>query len=248
VLNVYQQLKRNGFDDDHIILIADRSVADSQKNPEPGVVRTSPNGPDLMAGAVIDYNAAELTAADIARILTGQKRDYLPVVLPSDAGQNVFVYWCGHGRSSAHGGSNEFQWRDTPRGLGLTATLLRQAVTMMQNANSFRKLLIVAEPCYAECVVTPLEGIPGVLAMTGANAQEQSWADNWNPSGNFWMCDRFTSNFVAAIADQPAITYRDLYLYCAQHTLGSHARIVNAANFGNLYHTGPAEFIKKVNN
>ena len=41
---------------------------------------------------------------------------------------------------------------------------------------------------------------------------------------------------------------RDLYLYCAQHTLGSHARIVNAANFGNLYHTGPAEFIKKVNN
>ena len=248
VLNVYQQLKRNGFDDDHIILIADRSVADSQKNPEPGVVRTSPSGPDLMAGAVIDYDAAELTAADIARILTGQKRDYLPVVLPSDAGQNVFVYWCGHGRSSAHGGSNEFQWRDTPRGLGLTATLLRQAVTMMQNANSFRKLLIVAEPCYAECVVTPLEGIPGVLAMTGANAQEQSWADNWNPSGNFWMCDRFTSNFVAAIADQPAITYRDLYLYCAQHTLGSHARIVNAANFGNLYHTGPAEFIKKVNN
>ena len=37
-------------------------------------------------------------------------------------------------------------------------------------------------------------------------------------------------------------------IYCAQHTLGSHARIVNAANFGNLYHTGPAEFIKKVNN
>lgn len=30
--------------------------------------------------------------------------------------------------------------------------------------------------------------------------------------------------------------------------VGSHARIVNAANFGNLYHTGPAEFIKKVNN
>ena len=248
VLNVYQLLKKNGFDDDHIILIADRSVADDKKNPEPGVVRTSPNGPDLMADAVIDYDAAQLTAADVARILTGQRNDNLPEVLPSDAGQNVFLYWSGHGRSSAHGGSNEFQWRDTSRGLGLTATLLRQAVTMMQNANSFRKLLIVAEPCYAECVVTPLEGIPGVLAMTGANAQEQSWADNWNQEGNFWMCDRFTSNFVAAIADQPAITYRDLYLYCAQHTLGSHARIVNAANFGNLYHTGPAEFIKKVNN
>ena len=178
VLNVYQLLKRNGFDDDHIILIADRSVADDPKNPEPGIVRTSPEGPDLMAGVKIDYDSSDLSAADVARILTGQRRDYLPVVLPSDAGQNVFVYWSGHGRSNAHGGSNEFQWRDNPRGLGLTAQLLRQTVTMMQSAKSFRKLLIVAEPCYAECVVTPLEGIPGVLAMTGANAQEQSWADN----------------------------------------------------------------------
>ena len=29
----------------------------------------------------------------------------------------------------------------------------------------------------------------------------------------------------------------------AQHTLGSHAKIVNAANYGNLFTTGPAEFI-----
>ena len=53
-------------------------------------------------------------------------------------------------------------------------------------------------------------------------------------SGEFWR-----------ITETPDITYRDLYLYCAQHTLGSHARVVNAAHFGNLYHTGPAEFIKK---
>ncbi|MBQ4386574.1 MAG: hypothetical protein II822_03075 [Prevotella sp.] len=37
-------------------------------------------------------------------------------------------------------------------------------------------------------------------------------------------------------------TYRHLYLYCAQHTLGSHVHIVNSANFGNLYFTGPREF------
>ena len=44
--------------------------------------------------------------------------------------------------------------------------------------------------------------------------------------------------------DNPDTSFRDLFLYCAQHTLGSHARIVNAANFGNLYITGPAEFIR----
>ncbi|MBO7115074.1 MAG: peptidase C13, partial [Bacteroidaceae bacterium] len=106
-------------------------------------------------------------------------------------------------------------------------------------------LLIVAEPCYAESVVNAVDGIPGVLAMTGANSNEQSWADHWNKEGSFWMSDRFSSNLAIAVRESPAITYRDLYLYCAQHTLGSHACIVNAANFGNLYHSGPAEFVIK---
>ena len=245
VLSVYQQLKRNGFDDDHIILIADRSVADDRKNPEPGTVRASIDGPDLMAGAVIDYDASTLSAADIMRILMGQRSDKLPAVIPSDAGNNVFFYWSGHGRNLSHGGSREFQWRETSHHQGLTAQLLHEAVTTMQHNKGFRKLFIVAEPCYAECVVTDLDGIPGVLAMTGANEQEQSWADNWNPNGSFWMCNRFTQNFVTAVTENPAITYRDLYLYCAQHTLGSHACVVNAAHFGNLYHTGPGEFIKR---
>ena len=244
VLSVYQQLKRNGFDDDHIILIADRTVADDPKNPEPGTVRASADGPDLMAGAQIDYDASTLSAADVLRILMGQRSDKLPVVIPPDAGNNVLFYWSGHGRNQNHGGAREYQWREEAHHHGLTAQLLYETVNMMRRDKSYRKLLIVGEPCYGECVVTDLEGIPGVLAITGANAQEQSWADNWNPAG-FWMSDRFTQNFVTAISENPDITYRDLYLYCAQHTLGSHARIINADHFGNLYHTGPAEFVKK---
>ena len=244
VLSVYQQLKRNGFDDDHIILIADRTVADDPKNPEPGTVRASADGPDLMAGAQIDYDASTLSAADVLRILMGQRSDKLPVVIPPDAGNNVLFYWSGHGRNQNHGGAREFQWREEAHHHGLTAQLLYETVNMMKRDKSYRKLLIVGEPCYGECVVTDLEGIPGVLAITGANEQEQSWADNWNPAG-FWMSDRFTQNFVTAISENPDITYRDLYLYCAQHTLGSHARIVNAAHFDNLYHSGPAEFIKR---
>ena len=254
VLSVYQQLRRNGFDDDHIILIADRSVADDAKNPEPGIVRSTIDGPDLLGGtsvgsgfpaAQIDYDASQLSAVEVLRILMGQRSDKLPVVIPPDAGHNVFVYWSGHGRSLNHGGAREFQWREKPHHQGVTAQLLSEAVTTMHRSQCFRKLLIVAEPCYGECVVSDLDGIPGVLAMTGANEQEQSWADNWNPSGSFWMSDRFTQNFVTALTENPAITYRDLYLYCAQHTLGSHARVVNAAHFGNLYHTGPAEFVRK---
>jgi hypothetical protein len=42
-------------------------------------------------------------------------------------------------------------------------------------------------------------------------------------------------------------TYRDLYLYCAQHTLGSHVGIYNYTNFGNLYTTSPKDFFVKRN-
>jgi hypothetical protein len=84
-----------------------------------------------------------------------------------------------------------------------------------------------------------------VLAICSAGPYEQSFADSWSNELGVWMCDRFSRNLIGHATENPNGTYRDLYLYCAQHTLGSHARVVNAAHFGNLYHTGPAEFVKK---
>ena len=249
VLSIYQSLRRGGYPDDHIILILDKDMANDAQNPERGVVRTSPSGPDLLGGttagsgigaAVIDYNNADLTAADVADILAGRQSDRLPVVVPQGEGNNVLFYWSGHGRSASRGGADEFVWRDASYGHGFSAELFGQTARQMK----FRKLLVVAEPCYGECVIRAVEGIPGVLAMSGANSQEQSWADCWNDRASVWMCDRFSQNLVTCLSANPDTSFRDLFLYCAQHTLGSHARIVNAAHFGNLYTTGPAEFIR----
>ncbi len=249
VLSIYQSLRRGGYPDDHIILIVDKDMANDAQNPERGVVRTSPSGPDLLGGttagsgigaAVIDYNNADLTAADVADILAGRQSDRLPVVVPQGEGNNVLFYWSGHGRNASRGGADEFVWRDASYGHGFSAGLLGQTARQMK----FRKLLVVAEPCYGECVIRAVEGIPGVLAMSGANSQEQSWADCWNDHAKVWMCDRFSQNLVTCLSANPDTSFRDLFLYCAQHTLGSHARIVNAAHFGNLYTTGPAEFIR----
>ena len=236
VLSVYQALRRGGFPDDHIILIIDGGIANDPQNPEPGIIRASLNGSDLLGGhdnlpaAVVDYNSADLTAKDVTSIMQGV----------GGPGANVLLYWSGHGRSTGHGGADEFCWRDTPSGQGFTASLLAETVRQMQ----FRKLLIAAEPCYGECVISAIEGIPGVLAMSGASATEQSWADCWSNNAHVWLCDRFSQNLVSCLSDNPDTSFRDLFLYCATHTLGSHARIVNAAHFGNLYTTGPAEFIR----
>ena len=249
VLSVYQALRRGGFPDDHIILVIDAEMSSARANPQPGTVRTSPTGPDLLGGttegsgfaaAEVDYDSRDLTARDIANILKGNQTSTTPVVLPQDAGHNVLFYWSGHGRSRSQGGSNEFCWRDTHAGEGFTADLLRETASQML----FRKLCIAAEPCYGECVIQGIEGIDGVLAMSGANAAEQSWADHWSDDARVWMCDRFTLNLVTCLTDNPQTSFRDLFLYCAIHTLGSHARIVNADHYGNLFTTGPAEFIR----
>jgi len=122
---------------------------------------------------------------------------------------------------------------------------MRQTAAEMLNTARCRKLFVVAEPCYSESVVRPLEGINGVLAMTGASGSEQSWADNWSTTALVWMSDRFSQNFVEHLTENPSSNYRDLFLYCAKHTLGSHAKIVNASHFGNLYNNSPQEFIVK---
>ena len=249
VLSVYQALRRGGFPDDHIILIIDRDMASSDKNPQPGTVRTSPDGPDLLNGttvgsgfaaAEIDYDSRDLTPDDVADILAGRSSSRLPVVLPQNTGHTVLFYWRGHGRNASPGETDEFSWRDTYAGEGFSAELLGQTARQMQ----YRKLLIAAEPCYGECVIRAIEGIDGVLAMSGASATEQSWADHWSSEARIWMCDRFTLNLVECLSSNPDTSFRDLFLYCASHTLGSHARIVNADHFGNLFTTGPAEFIR----
>ena len=248
VLSMYQMLKRGGFDDDHIILVIDKNLANSSWNSDPGAIRSHKDGDNLLEGVVVDYDNATLTPEDIAHLLQGKSNERLPVVVPSNSCTNVLLYWAGHGRSAQHGGCNEFVWRDETAGKGFTADMMKKTVENMRSESAFRKLLIIAEACYSENIIKSIEGIEGVLAFSGASGDEQSWAENWNSDlGQFgtWMSDRFTQNVVNILSSKPSANYRDLFIYCTQHTIGSHVRIVNSAYFDNLYITGPKEFIIK---
>ena len=245
VLNIYQMLKAGGYDDDHIILVSADDAANASENSDKGAVRTDPDGRNLREGAVIDYKNADLTPQDICNILKGVKTDKTPVVLPADAGQNVLLFWSGHGRSVSTNGVNEMAWRNELAGNGMTDELLSQTLQQMADQKQFRQMLVCLEPCYSANMGKALEGIPGVLAICSAGAYEQSFADSWSNDLGIWMCDRFSRNLVGHASANPDGTYRDLYLYCAQHTLGSHVGIYNNTNFGNLYTTGPKDFFVK---
>lgn len=241
VLSVYQMLRRGGIDDDHIILILDGALAYNPQNNEQGVIRNSPWGENLLDGAEVDYDNDTLVVRDICDILRGRASSHLPKVLPQDEENNVLFYWSGHGHCKAQDGYNELAWLKTPTGQGMTDDLLRQTAEEML----MRKMLVITEPCYSEAVILPLQGLIGVLAMSGASGEEPSWGENRNPGlGPYgtWMCDRFTLNVVRGITADPTITYRDLYFYCMRNTIGSHVKLVNADYFGNLYRTGPMEF------
>ena len=247
VLSIYQMLKRNGYDDDHIILVSADDCANAPENTDRGAVRTDPDGVNLREGAVIDYKNADLMPADIVNILKGEMTDRTPVVLPKGEGLNVLFFWSGHGRSKATNGIDEMAWCNLAPGEGMLSGTLSETLQQMADQKQFRQVLVCLEPCYSANMGKALEGIPGVLAICAAGPYEQSFADSWSNELGVWMCDRFSRNLVGHVSENPDGTYRDLYLYCAQHTLGSHVGIYNNTNFGNLYTTSPKDFFVKRN-
>lgn len=237
VLNLYQQLRANGFDDDHIILILRDDLAYHEQNPEQGVIRATPDGANLYENVQIDYRADTLTTADIPLIMTGQSSAHLPVTLNTNSHSNVLFYWSGHGMSGA------FPWLSQDD--YFNAETLSTMLQAMSGADCFRKLLICTEPCFSGGVVSVSEGLPGILSIASCAADESSFADTYSTELRTWMSDRFSNNLVTCAGGDPDMSFYDLYQYLVSHTLGSHVGIYNATNFDNLRLATLGEFFHK---
>ena len=240
VLNMYQLLKKKGWDDDHIILILSDDIANNAKNKYPGEVRSYADGDELYKTAKIDYSTDTLSVQDISDIFLGKQSNHLPVVLPSSDEDNVLVFWSGHGCLEGGWASNGFVWRSGPE--VFSESMLKQTLTEMHRRGAYRKMLMFFEPCYSENMIQQVEGIPGILAFASASASEQSFADYHSSALSVWMSDRFSNNVTKSIWENTDKSYKDLYVYLAEHTLGSHVHVANASHFGNLYATTPEEF------
>ncbi len=241
VLNVYRMLKRNGWDDDHIILVVSDEIADNPKNTFPGQVRCSTYGEDLYRGAVIDYSTDTLSVSDVSDILLGRSSPHLPVVLNSSEKTNVLLFWSGHGCFASGRKPNGFVWRDS-EGIFSDGDL-RETLEQMASDKRYRKMLLLLEPCYSRNMAVQAEGIPGILSIASAGAGESSFADFHSAELNIWMSDRFSNNLVNTLSANPDQTYKELYEYLYTHTLGSHVYVENSPLFGNLCKTSPDEFL-----
>lgn len=230
-LAMYQLLKRHGYDDDHILFVIEDNIADNPRNLYPGVVKVRPDGENVHTDVHVDYKLSQLSFKQFSQLMQGKKLPEFTQHLPSSPNDNIIIFWCGHGvRNSLAWGSNG----------DVYGTDIRDMVEKMQ----YRKLLFVLDACYSGTIGEACEGLPGVLVMTAANADEPSKADMMDPEMGIWLSNGFTRAFQEAIDTNVHISLNDLYYKLARQTVGSHAMVYNSTNYGNMHRNTMEEYLK----
>lgn len=227
VLNIYQMLKRSGYDDGHIVLVVEDDIAQNVANPEPGVIRSRIEGENIYKDVTIDYRTSQLAVADLTKILTGESSEHLPEVLHADADDNVFFFWSGHGSPG------RLEWLDTPG--GFTADDAERMLSAIEEKQGCRKLLWMVETCFSGCVGCVVDNHPRMLCLTAANADETSKADIFDLTKNVWLSNRFTSSLQDCVTENSEMPLSDLYYRLFQNTVGSHVCVFGSKGFGNLH-------------
>lgn len=234
-LAMYQLLKTNGYDDEHIILIMEDNISYNEQNNEPGVIRVKVDGRNLYNNVKVDYHLTQLNPTDIADILLGNMSERTPHVISPTPNDNVLLFWSGHGlyKKLCWGNTDEVMSSDQ------FSHIMRQ----MSDEGKFRKILCLIETCYSGSIMEECVGIPGLLSITSAGVQETSKADIYNNTLGIWMSNQFTITLFEALLENRSISIRDLYYKLFINTVGSHVTIYNHKNYGNIYISTMEEYL-----
>ena len=237
-LAIYQMLKRHGYDDDHIVLILADNIAYDPQNIYPGEVYVRPKGTEgaenLYHDVKVDYHLSDIPIGSLRKIILGERSEEFPEVLDADEHSNIFMYWCGHANRGKMAWGSDLQ---------LTTETMASGWQEILAAKKYRKFFAAIDACYSGSIGEAFEGIPGLLSLTAANANEPSKADMLDPDMQIWLSNGFTRAFEQVLWRDPNAKLRDLYQYVARLTTGSHASIYNEAHYGNLFHNTIGEFL-----
>lgn len=232
-LNVYQLVKARGFTDDRIVLVLADDIANASSNPQLGTVSQTAGGRNLRTADVeIDYRLEGLTARAILNILEGKKTDQTPKVIESTANDDVFVYWVGHGGDTGVLVGDSAHLGEAVAGPFVTPWAFASALQNKFDAGGYRQMVMVLDSCHAGVMGQPPLP-PGTLLITGAAANENSYATNYSASTNIWHADGFSAAIAEHMAETPDATLVELYEETYQRVRGSHPRLYNGGRFGH---------------
>jgi Peptidase C13 family len=255
-LRRYQILRAGGVPKDHIVLVMADDIANAPQNPEPGVVRNIPGGPNLHHDFTVDYGLS-VTPAGLTDILTGNAGASTPRVLHTTASSDLYVYLVGHGGD----GGIAVDAQTASEGLNamnvLTPDLLRHALCALRGQGKVRRVLVAVESCHGGVMgdagksgielgcndSTPPGPLDGVLLLSAADPKENSFADAYDPAVGAWLGDSFSQELAGVGEGAPASSlvavYSDVYL----KVTGSHVSLYNAAHAGAIGGVPFGEFL-----
>ena len=237
VLHAYQLLKQNGFFDEQIILILEDDLANSALNSMPGVVRNEPDGENLYRDVEIDYHLSDITRETLVNILAGNETAQTPTVLNSTSAGNLFIFTSGHGEP----GGMVLETETTEI---LTPEYWQAVFEAMHQKGNFRQVFWSLEACYSGAIGERIT-TPGVILMTGANPFETSKANFYDSEIKNWLADKFAYSINNSIAENPGMTFSELYEKSFTYVNGSHVSFYNYQNFGNIYDIRLSEFVTR---
>ena len=232
VFAMYQILKKNGYDDDHIVLIAEDDVANDTRNIFRPDLRVLDEGPNVYDHNALDYKLSTLSPDDIANILQGNATERLTKVLHPTENDNVFIFWSSHGTPGMF---------DFDPSSAISYTSMKD---ILENT-PHRKMLMAVEACYGGGFGKFCEGLPGTLFITASAPSETSHADVMSEHLGIFLTNGFTRGFQMAIANNSNIILRDLYVTLARNTSGSHVKVYNENEYGNVYRESMGEYLGK---
>ncbi len=239
VFAMYQLLKKHGYDDDHIIVIAEDNLATAKENAYPGKIFVEIGGENVRDNVKVDYHFSDLTRQDIADIMLGKQSAHLPEVFHTTNSSDILFFWSGHG-----GESDGPLWGDETADYSFGSKRIKEIVQTMHEEGKYRRMLFAIETCFSGIWGKALTGIPDVLTITAANAYESSKADVMDRNLGIFLSNAFARSFRDAINSNPAISLRDLYLQLAKTTTGSHVSLYNESEYGSVYSTYMSDYMK----
>jgi ABC-type branched-subunit amino acid transport system substrate-binding protein len=243
VLAQYQLLRRNGVPDDHIVVVSADDVALDHRNPHRGTVRDQVGGPNLRAGAHVDYHLADVDANGVLAILAGDQSPALPSVLHSGPDDDVYVFVAGHGdEQGIYFGLNGPIPRSDAHYSVLTRDALQRAVAAMAAGHRYRRMLIAIEACKGGTLGVGLDA-PGAVLLSGASPVEDSESANYDPDGQVWLADQFSFELSKAAAESPSLSLDQLQQRLYLRVNGSHVSAYGNAS-GNPLQVAVAEFVR----
>lgn len=240
VFAMYQLLKKHGYDDDHIIVIAEDNLADSKENAEQsGKIFVEVGGENVHQGVKVDYHFSDLEPQDIADIMLGKQSERLPEVLHTTKSSDVLFFWSGHG-----GDNDGPLWGQEDARAYFGSERIKQIAQTMYEEGKYRRMMFAIETCFSGIWGKALTGIPDVIAITAANEYEPSKADVQDRELGVFLSNAFARSFRDAINGNPSISIRDLYLDLAKTTTGSHVSLYNEQNYGSVYTSSMSDYMK----